>query len=281
MSNLLIFIPQTLCAERSGYILGKVIHDTHNNLKKFYIVSLRRLASVELTKSTLDVIGYYSSENDEIEEFLECKQPNWIHIVTKPSKDGSSSEYRLVTAVLDNKKIDLSAMCTILILYDQQTLQETELFESKTTLGDNFYELVRLIQSKKDELRIKSRFVCIWETLLTYHMSLYLYPVLLLSKIMEKLLPILKYSSLGLHVYDWLENLKWMLATVIRNRNFKLKTGNYALAIVIDMALGIFVLRLLQYYIEDQPSQLLLNNAEASLLHILHEQNICEQKFKS
>lgn len=264
-NNLLIFIPQTLCAEQSGYILGKVIHDTRNNLKKFYIISLRRLASVELTKSTLGVIGYYSNGNDAIEEFLECKQPNWLHIVTKPSKDGWNNEYHLMNVVLNNKKIDLSAICTILILYDQQALQETELFESKTAVGDHFYELARLIQSKKDELRIKSRFVRTWETLLTYHMSLYLYLVLLLSKIMERLLPILKYSSLGLHVYDWLENLKWMLATVIQNRNFKLKTGNYALAIVIDMALGIFVLRLLQYYIEDQPSQLLLNNAEVSL----------------
>lgn len=259
-SNLLIFIPQTLYAEQFGYILGKVIHDTCSDLKKFYIISLRRIVSVELAKSTLDVIGYYSNGNDAIEEPLERKHSNWMHIVTKPSKDGRDNEYYLLNVILNNKKIDLSAMHTMLILYDQQALQETELFE--TASGDHFHELARLIQSKKDELRIKSRFVCTWETMLTYYMSFYLYPVLLLSKVTERLLPVLKYSSLGLHVYDWLENIKWMLATVIQNRNFKLKTGNYALAIMIDMALGIFVLRLLQYYIENQPSQLLLNNAE-------------------
>ncbi|XP_071564787.1 phosphatidylinositol N-acetylglucosaminyltransferase subunit Q [Temnothorax nylanderi] len=264
-NNLLIFIPQTLCAERSGYILGKVIHDARGDLKKFYVISLRRVASVELTtKSTLGVIGYYSNGNDAIEEPSERKH-NWVHIGTKPSKDGRDNEYHLLNVVLNNKKMDLSAMRTMLVLYNQQALQETELLESEIASGDHFHELAGLIQDKKDELRIKSRFVRTWETLLTYHMSLYLYPVLLLSKVTERLLPVLKYSYLGLHVYDWLENVKWMLATVMRNGNFKLKTGNYALAIVMDMALGIFVLRLLQYYIEDRPSQLLLNNAEASL----------------
>ncbi|KAL0100944.1 hypothetical protein PUN28_019376 [Cardiocondyla obscurior] len=153
-------------------------------------------------------------------------------------------------------------MRTILIFYDQPVLRETELFENKTALGDHFQELTMLVQSKRDELRIKSRFVHIWETLLTYYMSLYLYPILLLCKITDRLLPVLKYSSLGLHIHDWLENAKWMLVTVIQNKNFQLKTGNYALAIVIDIALGIYILRLLQYYIEDQPSQLLLDNAE-------------------
>ncbi|KYM98455.1 Phosphatidylinositol N-acetylglucosaminyltransferase subunit Q [Cyphomyrmex costatus] len=262
-NNLLIFVPQTLCTERSGYVLGKVIHDTCSGLKKFYIISLRKVGSVESTKSTLDIIGCHSNETEAVEEFLERKHANWVHIATKPSENGRNKEYHLLNIILNNKKIDLSAMRTMIILYNQQALLETELFESKTTSGDHFHELAKLIQSKKDELRIKSRFVHIWETLLTYHISFYLHLVLLLSKITDRLLPILKYSSLGLHVYHWLENVKWMLATVIRNRDFKLKTGNYALAIIIDIALGIFVLRLLRYYIEDQPSQLLLNNAEA------------------
>lgn len=254
-----------MCTEQSGYVLGKVIHDTCSDLKKFYVVSLRKAASVESAKSTLGIIGYYSNENDAIEEPLERKHPNWVHIATRSFEEGRNNKYRLTNIVLNNKKTDLSALRTTIILYDRRALQETELFESRTASGDHFHELARLIQSKEDELKIKSRFVCTWEALLTYHMSLYLYPVLLLSKVTERLLPVLKYSSLGLHVYDWLENVKWMLATVVRNGNFKLKTGNHALAIVIDMALGIFVLRLLRCYIEDQPSQLLLNNAEASL----------------
>ncbi|XP_036143285.1 phosphatidylinositol N-acetylglucosaminyltransferase subunit Q isoform X2 [Monomorium pharaonis] len=210
------------------------------------------VASELANRSTLGVIGYYSNGNEEAP--LERKHPNWVHIATRPS---AGDEYRLTSVVLNNKRMDLSATRTTLILYDRRALQKTELFERSATSSDHFHELARLIQSKEDELRIKST------SLLTYHISFYLlHPILLLSKIMEGLLPILKYSSLGLHVYDWLENVKWMLATVVRDGSFKLKTGNHALAIVIDVALGIFVLRLLRYYIEDQPSQFLLNNAE-------------------
>ncbi|KAG5306640.1 PIGQ acetylglucosaminyltransferase, partial [Acromyrmex insinuator] len=276
-NNLLIFIPQTLCTEKSGYVLGKVIYDTCSDLKKFYIISLRKTDPVESIKSTLDVIGYHSNENEAIDEFLERKYANWIHIVTKPSEDGRDKEYCLLKIILNNKKIDLSAMRTMIVLYNQRALQGTELFESKATSGDHFHELAKLVQSKKDELKIKSRFVCIWETLLIYHVSFYLHLVLFLSKATDRLLPILKYSSLGLHIHDWLENVKWMLATIIKNRGIKLKTGNYALAIIIDMALGILVLQLLRYYIEDQPSQLLLNNAEITLIiEIFIQQKVVE-----
>ncbi|XP_011861976.1 PREDICTED: phosphatidylinositol N-acetylglucosaminyltransferase subunit Q [Vollenhovia emeryi] len=259
-SDLLIFIPQTLRAERSGYILGKVVHDASGDLNKFYIVSSRGPASMELTRSTLGVIGYHSNGSDAIAEPSERKHSNWVHLAATPSEDGRDSGYRLASVVLNGKKVDLTVTRTMLVLYDQRALRETELFESGT--GDHFHELARLIQSKRHELETKSRLARAWETLLTCHVSLYLYPVLLLSTTTERLLPVLKYSSLGLHVHDWLRNVKWMLATVVRDGHFKLKTGNYALAIVIDIALGIYVLRLLRYYIEDQPSQLLLSNAE-------------------
>ncbi|GAB1868493.1 PIGQ acetylglucosaminyltransferase [Camponotus japonicus] len=242
-------------------MFGKVIQDKHSDLKKFYIINLSKIGSSELTKSTLDTIGYCSNMNDETKEFLDYKHSDWVHVTTKCSEN-RQDEYHLANIVLDNKRIDLSTIRATIILYNHRALQETELFESRAVSGDHFYELMKLIQSMKDELKSKSKFICIWETLLTYHIFFYLYPVLWLSTITKKLLPVLKYSSLGLHVYNWLENIKWMLITILHDKNFKLKTANYASAIVVDIALGIFVLRLLQYYIEDQPSQLLLNNAE-------------------
>lgn len=274
-NNLLIFIPQSLCSAQSGYVLGKVVHDVHNNLKKFYIISVREAGFLDLTKSTLDTVGYYSNINNS-NEFSDRKYSDWIHIVAKSYENGQQ-EYYPTNIVINNKRINLSVTHTTIILYNKCALQETELFESKAASGDHFYELAKLIQGKKDELKIKSRFVRTWETLWIYNMICLLYLVLLLSKVTEKLLLILKYSSLGLHVHSWLENIKWMLVTVIRNRGFKLKTGNYALAILIDMALGIFVLKLLQYYIKDQPSQLLLNNAEASNKNLSFICHLCKQ----
>lgn len=263
-NNLLVFMPQGLCTEQSGYMLGKVIYDTHSKLKKFYIISLHKEGRdfSELTKCTLDTIGYYSNMRDAKREFLNRKHSDWVNITAIEHFKNKQDEYHLTNIVLNNKRVDLSATHATIVLYNYQALQDTELFESKAASGDHFYELARLIQNMKDELGLRSKFVCVWETLLTYHIFFYLYPVLWLSKVTEKLLPLLKYSSLGLHVHSWLENLKWMLITILHDKNFKLKTGNYALAIIIDIALGIFVLRLLQYYIKDQPSQLLLNNAE-------------------
>lgn len=265
-NNLLVFIPQGLHIEQSGYVFGKVIHDMHNNTKRIYIIGLRKIGSLESMKCTLDTIGCYTNSNNVTKEYLDRKHSDWIHITVKFSGNEASTEYYLTNIILNNVSVDPSTTRTIIILYDQRALQETELFKSKAMSGDHFYELAKLIQSKKDELRFKSRFIHVKETLLTYHMLFYLYPILLLSKVTEKLLLILRYSSLGLHVYGWLENIKWMLVTVIRNKGFTLKTGNYAWAIIIDIILGIFVLRLLRYYIDDTlPSQLLLSNAEASL----------------
>ncbi|EZA61601.1 Phosphatidylinositol N-acetylglucosaminyltransferase subunit Q [Ooceraea biroi] len=260
-SNLLVFIPQELCSKPSGYLLGKVVHDTCSDLKKIYVVTVRKENSHELSRCTLSTIGHYSSTDVATKGFLDRKSPDWVEIAV--SETGQSNEYHLTNIVLNNKKLSPSTTRTTIILYDQRALQETELFEDKVASGNHFYELVKLIQSKRDELRNRSKFVHVYETLLLCHMVFYLYPVLFLSKVTETLLPVLKYSSLGLHIYDWLENIKWMLVTVIHNKGFRLKTGNYALAIITDVALGIFVLRLLEYYVEDMlPSQLLLNNAE-------------------
>lgn len=263
-SKLLVFIPQELCNQQSGCVLGKVMHDACGDLRKIYVVTVRKANSPELPKSTLNTIGYYSNTSNATKELPDRKPADWIHIAV--SENGQSDEYYLTDIILNNKKINPSMIRTTIILYDQRALEETELFENKVASGDHFYELARLIQSKKDELRRKSRFARAFETLLLCHMAFYLYPVLFLSKVTEKLLPILKYSSLGLHICDWLETVKWMLIMVIQNKSFRLKTGNYALAILTDVALGIFVLRALERYVEDAlPSQLLLNNAEASL----------------
>lgn len=266
-SNLLVFIPQGLYIEQSGYIFGKVIHDTYNNMKRIYIIGSRKVGSLELTKSTLDTIGCCTNSNNAAKESLDRKHSDWIHITVKSSGSKMRIEYYLTNIVLNNVNVDPSTTRTVIVLYDQRALQESELFQSKAVSGDHFYELAKLIQSKKDELRVKSRFTRVKETLLIYHMLFYLYPVLLVSRLTEKLLLVLKYSCLGLHVHSWLENIKWMLITIIRNKGFTLKTGNYAWAIIIDAALGIFVLRLLRYYVEDTlSSQLLLSNAEASLV---------------
>ena len=265
MKSLLIFLPNRLYKEKSGYMFGKVVYDDNTGIKKFYVIGICKLDNLETIKCA-NIIGYYSG-TDHKRGYVDKKYLDWINIClhTNASHEDNIYDYGLKGIIVNNKKISTLHCHTVITVYDQLALQETELFAYRTASGDHFYELMKIIQSKQVEKEIqkKGKLTYIKETLLVYHMFLYFYPILLLSKIMNKLSPVLKYSFLGLHVNGWLENVKWMLITVIQNKRFTLKTGNYILAVVIDMLLGIFLLQLLLHYLEyTSPSQILLNNAE-------------------
>nr|XP_031833107.1 phosphatidylinositol N-acetylglucosaminyltransferase subunit Q isoform X1 [Nomia melanderi] len=265
MKSLLIFIPNKLCKEQSGYLFGKVLYDDNTGVKKFYVIGISRIDNIETIKCNTNIIGYYSGMEQK-RGFVDKKYIDWIHIFLRTGSNKQNNyDYGIKRITINNKKISTIYCHTVIIIYDQTALKETELFDQKATSGDHFYELMKIVQNKQveGELQKKGKFTYIKETLLVYHMFLYFYPILFLNKITNKLLPIFKYSFLGLHVHGWLENVKWMLITVIKNKRFTLKTGNYVFALIIDMLLGIFVLQLLLHYLEyTSPSQILLNNAE-------------------
>lgn len=263
MKSLLIFIPDGLYKEKPGYMFGKVVYNDNTGVKKFYVIGISK---VDNLKSNTTLIGYYSAAEHK-RGYVDKKYLDWINICLHPkfSFDENNYDYCIKGIIVNNKKISTLHCHTVITVYDQVVLRETELFSQRATSENHFYELMKIIQSKQieRELRKKGKFTYIKETLLIYHMFLYFYPVLLLSKITSKLLPVLKYSFLGLHVHGWLENVKWMLIAIIKNKRFTLKTGNYVFALIIDMLLGIFILQLLLHYFEyTSPSQILLSNAE-------------------
>ncbi|XP_017797771.1 PREDICTED: phosphatidylinositol N-acetylglucosaminyltransferase subunit Q [Habropoda laboriosa] len=265
MKSLLIFLPNGLYKEQPGYLFGKTVYDDNTGVKKFYVIGVYKIDRLETMKYA-SIIGYYCSMEHK-RSYIDKKYLDWISISLHPTFSFRNNiyDYNLKSIIVNNKKISTSHCHTVIIVYDQLALKETELLNQKTVSGDHFYELMKFIQNKQVEKQIqkKGRWTYIKETLLIYHMFLYFYPVLLLTKITNKLLPILKYSFLGLHVNGWLENIKWMLITVIKNKRFTLKTGNYAFALIVDMLLGICMLQLLLHFFEyTSPSQILLNNAE-------------------
>lgn len=266
MKSLLIFLPNTLYKEKAGYIFGKVVYDDSTKVKKFYVIGICKINNFETMKYA-NIIGYYSSTEDK-QEHMDKKYLDWLNICLNPisSKD-NIYDYILRSIILNNKKISILHYHVVIIIYNQLAFKETELFTQRAIYGDHFYELMKIIQDKQVEKEIQKKGNCTYikEIILVYHMFLYFYPILFLNKITNKLLPILRYSFLGLHVNGWLENAKWMLITVIKNKKFTLKTGNYVFALIIDMLLGISILQLLLYYFEyTSPSQILLNNAEVN-----------------
>ncbi|CAL7934906.1 unnamed protein product [Xylocopa violacea] len=264
MKSLLIFLPSRLYKEKPGYLFGKTVYDDNAEVKKFYVIGVCKVDNIETIKSA-NIIGYYSGI--EHRGCVDKKYFDWIDICLHPSvssKD-NSYDYSIKGITVNNKEISTLHCHTVIIVYDQLALKETELFTQKAVSGDHFYELMKIVQNKEVEEEIQKKGKCTYikEAFLVYHMLLYFYPILFLSKVTNRLLPILKYSFLGLHINGWLENVKWMLITIIKNKKFTLKTGNYVFALIIDMLLGIFILRLLLYYFEyTSPSQILLNNAE-------------------
>ncbi|XP_053982217.1 uncharacterized protein LOC128878221 [Hylaeus volcanicus] len=266
MKSLLIFVPDKLYKEKPGYMFGKVVYDDSTGVKKFYVIGICRTDNFETIKHGTSIIGYYSAAEHK-RGYVDKKYVDWINIYSHPnfSLHENNYDYSIKSIIVNNKKMSTLHCHTVITVYDQVALRETELFGQRATSGNHFYELMKILQSKQveGELQKKGKVTYIKETLLVYHMFLYFYPVLLLSKVTSKLLPILKYSFLGLHVHGWLENVKWMLIAIIKNKRFTLKTGNYVFALIIDMLLGIFILQLLLHYFEyTSPSQILLSNAE-------------------
>ncbi|KAI4482825.1 hypothetical protein M0804_008678 [Polistes exclamans] len=265
--KLLIFIPQTFNAEKPGYVFGKIVYDKHRDIKKYYIIAICEKDVIEINKS-VNLIGYYYNTN-YITENLDKKCIDWmnIYLVAVNSSCNTNYYYCIENIISNNRKINLSSNSMVIIIYDLLALQETELFASKTTSNDHFYELMRILQTEevKHSIKVKSRLDSIKETVIHYYTFFCLIPILFFLNMTNKLLPVLKYSSLGIHLNGWLENVKWILINIIQKKRITLKTGNYIIATIIDILLGVIVLKLSLCYFNDiSPSQVLLRNAEAS-----------------
>ncbi|XP_071870682.1 uncharacterized protein isoform X2 [Bombus fervidus] len=268
MKSLLIFLPNRLYKEKPGYMFGKIVYDDNTGVKKFYVIGICKVDNLETMKSA-SIIGYYSGSEHK-KGYVDKRYLDWINICLNSTFYPKCDiyDYSLKGIIVNKKKVSTLHCHTAIIVYDRSAFKETELFAQKAVSGDHFYELMKIIQNKQVEREIQKKGKCTYvkETLLVYHMFLYFYPVLFLAKITNKLLPVLKFSFLGLHVNGWLENVKWMLITVIKNKKFNLKTGNYVFALIIDILLGILVLQLLLHYFEYiSPSQILLDNAEKAV----------------
>lgn len=266
MKMLLIFIPNRLCEEKAGQIFGQIVYDDINQVKKFYIIG--RQSSLPIIKNKTEILGYYSgscTKNVQIDK----KCANWISLYTKAENTNHLNyDYCLKNIFINGKNISPTMCHTMIIIYDQLSLIQSELFISSTK-KDHFVELQQLLKKKanQNEIRRKTLNDCTREFVLTNCAFLLFYPILFLSSVSKFLLPLSKYSTLGLHWNAWLENFNWMLNSIIHEKRISIKTGNYILAMIVDMILGILVLKFILFAIEDEtPSSILLTNADVSIL---------------
>ncbi|XP_034935223.1 phosphatidylinositol N-acetylglucosaminyltransferase subunit Q [Chelonus insularis] len=271
MKSLLIFIPNNFPSEKHGYIHGKVYNDYESNSKKFFITNMQCLDEVSNNKGPstgiIESIGYYSGCTD-IQD-LKKRGNDWIVISLRPLQCLKSSkevhDYYLQKIFIDNKIVDSCDYYTVIIIYDTTALLKTELFRHHNATGNHFLQLKDILERKAidDKMKRNNYFSFLKEIIFMHTLWLFMYPVLYSYKITNKLLPIFKYSTLGLHLNKWLENSNWILLTLIQDKKFSLKTINHIFATIFDILLGILFIKFFLYVIGNTLlSQILLDNAE-------------------
>ncbi|XP_033215632.1 phosphatidylinositol N-acetylglucosaminyltransferase subunit Q isoform X1 [Belonocnema kinseyi] len=261
MKTLLVFVPSRFDSEEPGRMFGKIVNDKENSVSKFYIIGIQDFP----LKINNDILGYFSG-TDKDNWQLSKSHSNWINLYLNPLERDTkiSYDYCLENIFIDNQKVSLETCHAMVIIYDQLSLLKSEIFVNLTS-KDHFSELKEILGKKaiQDEIQKKTWFNIVNEGFLINIALLFLYPIVFLCSVTNMLLPILKYSTLGLHVNGWLENLRWMLNSIIERRRITIKTGNHILATIVDVLLGILMLRLLSANIGNVvPSSILLDNAD-------------------
>lgn len=271
MKSLLIFVPQSFFKEEPGCMYGTVLHEDEKNITKFYILGLTE--SVQFTQQSnngLVPLGYFYGREKK-KEYWEKKLSNWIELCITP-QTSSNYEFFIRNIMLKNQKLALISCHAVVILYDEYYLLSAELLFDK--ISTDHYSELRAILSKEnirknqDNLK-KAHFARINESIFSYVVIFFLYPIMWLCKGTNFINPILKYSSLGLHLAAWFENANWTLSTLLQTKRFTLKTTNYIVAMAIDMTLGLLLIKLILHFLKDSsPSDALLFQAEVKIMSI-------------
>lgn len=268
MKTLLVFVPSRFCREEPGRMFGKIVTDKENSVSKFYIIGIQDFP----LKLNNDILGYFSgTDNHNLP--LSKSHSNWINLYLNPLERDTkiSYDYCLENILVDSEKVSLETCHVMVIIYDQLSLLKSEIFVSLTS-KDHFSELKEILGKKaiQDEIKRKTWFNVMKEGFMINIALLFFYPIVFLCCVTNVLLPVFKYSTLGLHVNGWLENLKWMLNSIIERRRITIKTGNHILATIVDVVLGILMLKLLSANIGNvAPSSILLDNADVSFFCLI------------
>ena len=251
---------------------GNVVYNAEEDNTKFYILGLTEsIQSITRASNDLVPLGYFYG-TEKKREYWERKLPNWIELYLSP-QTSINYEYCMRNVMLRNQKLPPASCHTVIILYDEYCLLRAELYTDKIPM-DHFSELKSILNKeitrrKQDKLK-NICFARARESVFTFLVLTLLYPTMWFCKATNVLNPMLKYSSLGLHLTAWFQNAKWTLVTLLQSKRFTLKTTNYILAMVVDMILGLLLLKLLLHFLEDSsPSDVLLFYAEVNIFIII------------
>ncbi|RZC41888.1 Gpi1 domain containing protein [Asbolus verrucosus] len=212
VKNTLIFIPDTLQTNKSGYLEG--VHKLHNECEAFYITNNT------LVKETADIIGYVSSDAAKIK----IKDFKGVHLDNLTNR----------VTIINNSSADL-----VKIVYDYEAFRKCDGLNSENQYGVHFKFLMDRLrrghQNKVENgrrnlvLRLIGAIIAVLDCFLS---------------IFNRVKSVWGYSATITHFCDNLTSCKWCLSEAAREKRVTPKIGNFILAKFVDLALGIFLLRL-------------------------------------
>jgi hypothetical protein len=126
------------------------------------------------------------------------------------------------------EEIEQSSVC--IVEYERKAWLESELLCSRADPLDPLSVLSLKLKESRVGPSPRSRlsFLCA--------------PLSKVSSALRVCRPLLGYSSLGLHLIEWFDNLSWLVNTLSTEGRVSLKTGNLLLSLLLDILAGYFVL---------------------------------------
>lgn len=263
MKSIIVFIPDKLYKQKPQYIFGKTVLDENRQVKKFYVIDVDSTNFTQNNESIIHPIGQCIDGKKKYMH-MERKCSDWINL---NCIDATKSDYFVDSIIINDEKITLTSHQLVLIVYDKIALQKSELFDNKAESGNDFYELVNILKKENTNIQKNtSQYLISLKRVLTSLLFSIFQLICLISFMTNKLLPILKYSSLLLHLHEWMKNIQWTGTSIQQSKKISLKTGNYIVACILDIILGTLMLEFIFYFIgECTPSTILITNAEARI----------------
>ncbi|RZF46736.1 hypothetical protein LSTR_LSTR002599 [Laodelphax striatellus] len=236
--SVIVFVPSFIHDENSGFLFGSA-HSYTDNQSEIKVIVVHGKLQEDVHKENLEssnIVGYFHSGHLSRSKFSSQKR-DWVTLTLSIEQNNFS----LKDAQIDGLTIQTD-QCR-LVVYDKDSFLKSELLSNQieSMRLDEIYNnhfLILLFSLKKASKVINPNPPP--QVVLTL---LYIFQSVLLYS--AKLLPVLKFSTLGLHFHKSFFNMAWAMSS-LSGKGLNLKVGNYILSVLLDIILGTFVLQFLQ-----------------------------------
>lgn len=236
MTTVIIFVARSICScHEQRYLYGFTNENTNLNTIDFYVHG--SIPQKTVTPIDKNIIGYVKKKNN-LPDVL-----NWILI------DIKNGEPLIREVVIKNVSVPLEKCRTL--IYDKAVFLKSELIISEDLTVDrnidHFKTLTLSLKNSSEHQKICEKSLVSSSLIKSCVIKMLTFFGALLV-ITNKLHFVLKFSTLGLHFYEFFKNTCWALEEMCKRKKVTLKTGNYFLGMCIDILSGLLVLQIFMAY---------------------------------